>query len=375
MEIYTCRSKENIYNIARRCNTDAAELIRLNRLSSPHSLPEGLSLLIPEHSSSSKNSARFFLCSSHRMPDSMCSELASYLSAMLFCNGRLLSDGSLAPTSFTQSACFRSQGVMPLLTVNSPDGAPDCDSNAVHCMVQSEESRARFSQQAAEALENGSFSGLCLQLAYINPFDRDNFSRLLEELSFLLHRQGKYLLFSAPARSGEQDSSPAAAGLDFDALGSFCDYVLLRCYDWGNSSTAPQSAAPLPKVRQSIGYALDHIPAYKLLLGISDHGYRWQLPWRQGRQADAISHHIAQSLAVSNCSAIGFDRLSQTPYFCFEGPGCQRHVVCYEDVRSLFYKLQLVNEYSLSGLALFSEQPDSRILYMMQELFNLEKLI
>lgn len=375
MEIYTCRSKDNVYNIARRYHTDAAELIRLNRLGTACILPEGLSLLIPGGSRQARNSARLFLCSSRRLPDSTQHELAPYLSAMIFRNGRLLPDGSLAPASFAQSGSFHTQGPLPILSVRNHDESSAYDSDALHHMLQDSYKRTEFCSQVSEALENGNFSGLCLELAYIKPFDRDNLSSLLEELSGALHRSGKYLLFSAPPRLHEQDSSPAAGALDFDALGNFCDYVLLQCYDWGYKDSAPQASAPLNKLRQSIGYALNHIPGSKLLLGISDHGYRWKLPWRQGQQADSISHHIAQSLAISNAAAIGFDRLFQTPFFCFAASDRQRFVVYFEDARSLLLKLELINEYALAGAALFDRQPDSRIFYMMQELFNLEPLI
>lgn len=375
MEIYTCRSKDTVYNIARRFHTDAAELVRLNRLGTACTLPEGLSLLIPGGSKSKKNPARFFLCSGRRLPDSLHRELSAYLSAMVFCNGRLLPGGGLAPASFTQSACFRSQGLLPILAVSNKDESSAYDSHTLHHLLHDCDSRAEFCEQVSEALENGNFGGLCLQFTYTRPFDRDNLSMLLEELSVALHRQGKYLLFSAPPRLSEQDSSPAAEALDFDALGNFCDYVLLQCYDWGHADSAPQASAPLHKLRQSIGYALNHIPGSKLLLGISDHGYRWNLPWRLGQQADSISHHIAQSLAVSNNSAIGFDRLSQTPFFCFAASDRQRCVVYFEDVKSLLLKLKLTDEYALAGAALFSDQPDSRIFYMMQELFDLEPLI
>ncbi len=375
MEIYTCRSKDTVYNIARRFHTDAAELIRLNRLGTACTLPEGLSLLIPGGSKSEKNPARFFLCSSRRLPDSTQRELAPYLSAMVFCNGRLLPEGRLAPASFAQSACFRTHGILPVLSVSNRDESSAYDSDALHHLLQDCDSRAGFCEQISEALENGNFGGLCLQFAYARPFDRDNLSMLLEELSEALHRQGKYLLFSAPPRLGEQDCSPAAGALDFDALGNFCDYILLQCYDWGHADSAPQASAPLHKLRQSIGYALDHIPGSKLLLGISDHGYRWRLPWRQGQRADSINHHIAQSLAVSNNSAIGFDRLFQTPFFCFAASDRQRFAVYFEDVKSLLLKLELINEYSLAGAAFFGQQPDSRLLNMMQELFDLEKLM
>lgn len=376
MEIYTCRSKDNIYNIARRFNIDAPELIRLNRLNSTCSLPEGLSLLIPGKSRPNRSSAQFFFCSSRKLSESQSQELTPFLSAIVFCNSRILPDGSLAPASFTQASPFHSQGVLPLLSVNNLSEDLNFDSSAVHNLLQTECCRNSFCDQVLEALENGGFGGLCLQFNYINSFDRDSFSQLLEELSVLLHRQGKYLIVCAAPKLSDMSSEPGSSALDYAALGQFCDRVALQTYDWGHSSSAPQSTAPLHKVRQSIGYALNHIPSWKLLLGISDHGYRWQLPWRQGRTADAVCHHIAQSLAISNGATIRFDKLSQTPFFSFNSSGNQRCIVCYEDVRSLLLKLQLISEYSLAGAALFSSAPpDSRLLYMLQELFDLEKLI
>ena len=229
---------------------------------------------------------------------------------------------------------------------------------------------------AAASFENGGFGALCLQLCYLREFDRDSLNLLLEELCSRLHRQGKYLMFSAPAKLSDSDSSPACAGLDFEALGYFCDKVLLRCYDWAHGGTAPQSPAPLPLVRQGLEYALKFIPSWKLLLGISDHGYRWHLPWRQGDGADAVSHRIAQATAISNAVPIRFDRLSQTPFFSFDPSCSQRCIICYDDAASLKLKLELIKEYDLAGAALYSDsRPDFRLLYMMQEMFNPEKFM
>ena len=42
------------------------------------------------------------------------------------------------------------------------------------------------------------------------------------------------------------------------------------------------AVAPLDKVRQVVEYALSQIPAEKLILGIPNYGYDWQLPYERG---------------------------------------------------------------------------------------------
>ena len=375
MEIYTCRSKDSLYSIARRFNTEAAELARINELSSPQPLPEGLSLLIPGKSAQIRRSTQLFLFSSNRLCEGPVAEISPCLSAFVSDSGLIMPEGKLAPASFAQAKQLSSLAVLPILSVSNKSDT-GFDSGCANKLLQDSSRRSAFCDQAVEALENGGFGALCLQLCYLREFDRDSLNLLLEELCSRLHRQGKYLMFSAPAKLSDSDSSPACAGLDFEALGYFCDKVLLRCYDWAHGGTAPQSPAPLPLVRQGLEYALKFIPSWKLLLGISDHGYRWHLPWRQGDGADAVSHRIAQATAISNAVPIRFDRLSQTPFFSFDPSCSQRCIICYDDAASLKLKLELIKEYDLAGAALYSDsRPDFRLLYMMQEMFNPEKFM
>lgn len=360
MKIYTCRSKDNLYNIARRFELDPAELAKINRLSLSQPLSEGLTLIVPTADYNFKSPAQLFLHTGHHTPDSLAEQFFPMLTAM----------------NCSESDCtaLRAAGVLPLMVLsNHKNGSFDTD--FVHDIVKDSSARCRFAEEKLEALLSGGHGGLSLQFNYISAFDRENYSLLLQQLSELLHREGLYLMLSSAPRIFENNADNSSAGLDYEAANSFCDRVLLQCYNWGHGSCAPQSVSPMPRILQSLEYALRFISPEKLLLGISDHGYRWKLPWKLGETADAVSNDVAQALAVSNAEYIKVDRLSQTPFFCFNASDRKRYLVYFDDAASIFRKLRLIEEYSLAGAALFcSYQPSPMFLYLLQQMFNPEKL-
>lgn len=356
MEIYTCRSRDTLYSIARRFGIEAEQLAGVNRISPAQPLPEGLSLMIPSQASQSKRAAQLFVCTERPGSESLCREWSGSVSALI------------------SQAQPRSSPMLSILPVTNRRAHGSYDSAFIHQAIKDAPSRSDYTAELLEAVDTGGFGGLCLCFKYINSFDKEPFSRFMEQLSNALHLRGLYLMLAAAPRLSPDDPEPSGCGIDLAAAGSFCDYVLLQCYDWGNSGTAPQAVSPLPMISQSIDHALGLVPPSKLLLALSDHGYRWHLPWKQGDCAVAVSHDVSQALAVSNAQRIGIDRLSQSPFFNFSSAG-QRCVIYYEDARSLYKKLQLLSQYSLAGAAMFcSHQPSNTFLYLMQQLFNLEKL-
>lgn len=73
----------------------------------------------------------------------------------------------------------------------------------------------------------------------------------------------------------------------------------LMTYEWGYTYGPPMAVAPLDKVRQVVEYALSQIPAEKLILGIPNYGYDWQLPYERGvTRAQTIGNVQAVDLAV-----------------------------------------------------------------------------
>lgn len=105
---------------------------------------------------------------------------------------------------------------------------------------------------------------------------------------------------------------------------------------------------PIDEVRKVLSYAVTEIPPGKILMGMPNYGYDWTLPYSRGTAARSIGFTAATELAVQNGSEILFDEKTQTPYFYYTENGT-RHVVWFDDPRSIDAKLRLVDEFELAG--------------------------
>lgn len=87
-------------------------------------------------------------------------------------------------------------------------------------------------------------------------------------------------------------------------------------------------------------------------MGIPNYGYDWTLPYIKGEsRARSLSPVEAVELAAQYRAEIKYDELWQSPYFNYTDETGREHIVYFEDARSIFAKLSLVNEYSLAGVS------------------------
>ena len=130
------------------------------------------------------------------------------------------------------------------------------------------------------------------------------------------------------------------------------------------------------RVRRVLEYAVTQIPAGKILMGFSNYGYSWKLPWRQGDAARVIANAAAMNLAVSVGAEMKFDQTAQAPFFSYTDSAGQRHAVWFEDVRSVQARLQLVKEFGLAGISIWTiNQLFRPALLLLQSMYSVEKLI
>lgn len=225
-------------------------------------------------------------------------------------------------------------------------------------------------------MEHGAYRGVLLNLSYLYPFDRENYNELLRLLSKALHEKGCYLFTALAPREEDSSESLLCAAHDYSAHGLYADRVVLLTFDWGYAGSAPQAVSPINRVRRVLSYAAGKLPAGKTLLGFSGMGYSWNLPWRQGEHASPISHASAVNLAVSTGAEIKFDSAFQASFFTYADSAGQRHVVWFEDVRSVQARLRLVDEYGLAGICHWASNRLHRpALRLIQSRYGAEALL
>lgn len=137
--------------------------------------------------------------------------------------------------------------------------------------------------------------------------------------------------------------------MDYRRLGAAADTVFLMTYEWGYMYGPPMAVAPLNKVREVVEYAVTEIPREKIMMGIPNYGYDWELPYKRGEtRAELIGNVEAVRIASENGAEIQYDEKVQSPYFTYWSGGKQ-HEVWFEDVRSIRAKMELVREKGIRG--------------------------
>ena len=115
------------------------------------------------------------------------------------------------------------------------------------------------------------------------------------------------------------------------------------------------AVAPINEVRKVINYAVSVIPSKKIMMGIPLYGYDWTLPYVPHSEfAEAIGNQEAIDRAASYGAVIRYDAKAQSPHYEYIDKGGKRHVVWFEDARSVEAKYKLVNSYKLRGVSFWS---------------------
>lgn len=347
MEIYIARGGDTLQSVARRFSQNAETLRRVNALNDPTRLTPGLALLIPggDTPTSSMELGAYGAGAWQTYRG-----LLPSLSFVCPCRARIMPDGRIAPFGGAlgqEDALTRETA--PLFAVSNADGQGEYSAANAHRLLSEPLGADMLLEAAAPALEQG-FRGIYLELLWLYPFDREPYNRLLQELSKKLHRLGAYLVTALAPKEESGSESLVCAGHDYACHGQYADRCVLLGLDWGNALSAPQAIAPSGRIRAALDYASGKLPAGKLMLALSAHGYNWRLPWRQGEAASPIFHTAAANMAVSLGAEVRFDRGFSSPYFTYTDPIGVRHAVWFEDVRCTRRQLELAGEYSLGGL-------------------------
>lgn len=163
---------------------------------------------------------------------------------------------------------------------------------------------------------------------------------------------------------------------DIPALTSSVDHVVVMAYDFHRSSSPVAGpVAPMFGAKQSwdndvalhMKEILTQIPAQKVLLGIPFYGYEWETTKGDSRSlvfpgtgSTASYSRVQRLLQSTNSGEVadgpitqGWDDDALSPYVIFSKDDRQ-HVIYYEDARSIGYKVELVNELRLGGIAIWA---------------------
>lgn len=194
------------------------------------------------------------------------------------------------------------------------------------------------------------YLGLDVDFEYIAPEDADAFLSFLRRTAEMMHAEGFFINTDlAPKTSADQKGLLYEAH-NYRQIGEISDTVLLMTYEWGYTYGPPMAVAPLNHVENVVSYAVTEIPPEKIMLGLPNYGYDWILPYERGiTRATSIGNQYAVEVAAKNHVDIQFDETAQSPYFEYWGRDGNKHVVWFEDARSMQSKFNLIDRFGLLG--------------------------
>jgi spore germination protein len=199
-----------------------------------------------------------------------------------------------------------------------------------------------------EWLEQRGYTGVHLDLENVGGTSRELLTDFVAFVHGGLKKQGYSLSLALPAKTADQMGWFDA--YDYQALGAIADQVVLMAYDEHYPGGDPGPIAGLDWVEKVVGYAVQVIPAEKIMLGLGIYGYDWP-ERRTGRTVD-----LSQVSAIMQSfpgEKIFDDTKTYSSAFRYrDGDGVWREI-WYESPQSLKGKLELARKYQLRGITLW----------------------
>lgn len=240
------------------------------------------------------------------------------------------------------------QGAEPLMVL-TPFSGGAFNNQLIKALVENIELQEKLISQILETVRARGYAGVDIDFEYILPENRTQYAEFVGKVRQTMNENGYRVSVAVAPKVSDEQKGLLVEGVDYTLLGENADAVFLMTYEWGYTYGPPMAVAPLDKVREVVEYAVTKIPAEKLILGIPNYGYDWQLPYERGvTRARTIGNVEAVEIAAEYGAVIEYAPIAQSPWFTYRQNGME-HVVWFEDVRSIDAKWNLVKEYGLSG--------------------------
>lgn len=150
-----------------------------------------------------------------------------------------------------------------------------------------------------------------------------------------------------------------AGAYDIGEIGKSADFITIMAYNQHVGKMTPGPNASISWVEQVIKYALKHVPARKLSLGIPAYSGVWYMGINPGStngkvsiQHDEISYQKALALLAKNHAKQQWNASGKFYYAFYENRWANQYVFI-EDAKSFKEKVKLAKKYKLRGISVF----------------------
>lgn len=224
------------------------------------------------------------------------------------------------------------------------------------------ENKGLLVKQIVDAVENYNLDGVNVDIENLTEDDRENYVDFVQLLREKMPENKEVSV--AVAANPHERGVGWRGSYDYKALAEYCDYLMIMAYDETYQGNPPGSVASISFVEKSIQYALERVPAKKIVLGIPFYGRYWKL----GQENGGYGIHLTkvQELIERYNGNIVFDEYRASPKATITiKPGQEPNIfgktltsgtyeIWYENELSIKHKLRLVQKYDLKGTGSWS---------------------
>ncbi len=348
---YTVRAGDTLYSIAGRFGVSVMELIQNNpELIQNETIRPGQQLTI----SFQGGKIRDIVTLGYAYPSirrSVLLRALPYLTYLAVFSYGFTESGTLIPADDAGliSAAYE-YSAAPILVFSSIDDSGGFSTQRAAALFADTALQDRVLANLVTVMRQKGYVGIDMDFEYIAPEDAQGYQDFLTRARNLMEPEGFTVSAALAPKTSASQPGLLYEAHDYAAIGAIVDRVLLMTYEWGYTYGPPMAVAPIDQVRRVVSYAVTEIPREKILMGIPNYGYDWTLPYEQGiTRAENIGNQGAVLRAARYGAEIQFDETAQSPYFEYYAGG-RRHIVWFEDVRSIKAKLELTDEYDVLGV-------------------------
>ena len=349
---YTVKRGDSLYSIARRYNLTVSQLLEANpSITNPSMIFIGQSIRVP----AGNKVIRSIDVNGYAFPNIRDDALNNALPNLTFLSifsYQVREDGSVVPINdqgLINTAW--NNNVKPFMVITNIGESGGFNSDLASTILYDENIKNTLINNVIQILNEINYAGLDIDFEYVYPSDREAYNNFLRTVADRIKPLGYILTTAVAPKISANQPGLLYEAHDYPVHGEVADHVIIMTYEWGYTYGPPMAVAPINEVERVLKYAVSVIPSRKILMGMPNYGYDWTLPYRRGSRANAISNLQAVNLAINNGATIQYDEKAQAPFFYYTGENGARHVVWFDDARSLTARLKLVEKYNLGGVS------------------------
>ncbi|NEW06452.1 spore protein O [Paenibacillus sp. SYP-B3998] len=260
--------------------------------------------------------------------------------------------GNLVGDIPTQAVSYANSNNLTTYALVSNYGATDWDPNIAHKVLTNTTYRAKLINNMFNLVKNNNYKGINVDFEGFLSSDRDAYTSFVKDVAAKMKAAGYKTMVSVPAKSVDDPNDSWSYVTDYDKLGQYADYIQVMTYDEHGTWSDPGSVSSKPWIESSLAYAVAHVPANKVIMGIPEYGNDWNLT--NADQSGWLNwKDVAALLAKTKATPVR-DTASGSMKFTYKAADGSKHEVWYEDATSIKEKTHYTITYGIAGVSVYA---------------------